>query len=237
MKIRQILYGMMLLVAATACENDAFVWGNEDFVRLNGPESWTLGTDSMAFSFAVYPTEMKEFTVNAELVVEGNVSGKDRVVRLRVDTARSTAVATDYQFSTEVTLPAEAHSVMLPIVLRRTELMKQQSVRLRVEIAPDSELAAGVNSAAGLTISWNDILSQPTNWGQLEEFFGAYSETKYRFIISTLGIAVFPYGEGEFTWGKMWNYRQEMVTALEEWNNNPENNAPMKDEYGNPVSF
>lgn len=51
------------------------------------------------------------------------------------------------------------------------------------------------------------------------EFFGDYSETKYRFIISTLGVSQFTYGEAEgMTWGEMWNYRLRMVAALEEYN-------------------
>ena len=130
------------------------------------------------------------------------------------------------------------HSADFDIVIQRIPEIQEEEIALRVEIAPGGDLEAGVSSASSLAIRWNDMITRPANWDDLEEFFGTYSEVKYRFIISTLGISMFPYGEGEFTWGRMWNYHLQMVAALDEYNNNPENpDRPMKDEHNDPISF
>lgn len=240
MKIRDILYGVVLLVAASACENDDYVWGEEDFVRINGPEIWTDGTDSMRFTFSTLPTDSMEVTMESTLTVQGRTADYNRSIHLRVDKEATTAPAGVYSFPEEVTLKAGEHSVAFPVVLRRTTEMQQKDVRLCIEIAPTGDLTTGVNDASSLTIVWNDKISKPANWDdKLVEFFGTYSEVKYRFIISTLGVYLFPYlEEEEFTWGLMYNYRLRMVAALEAYNNDPTNpDRPMKDENGGPVSF
>lgn len=236
MKIRQILWGVILLVMASACKNDDFVWGEEDFIRITGPEIWTLGTDSLIFTFSAFP-DATTYTMETELTVQGRTVDYDRVIRLQVNELKTTASPTDYEFSSEVILKAGEATVFFPIVLHRTEAMQQNDVRLCIEIAPSSDLQPGVSAFSSLTLAWNDKVTRPANWADLEEFFGVYSEVKYRFIISVLNVTLFPYGEAsEFTWGVMYNYKLKMRTALEAYNANPEN-SPMTDENGAVISF
>lgn len=240
MKIRNILYGVLLLGAASACENDDYIWGEADFVRIGGPEIWTNGTDSMRFTFSTLPTDSLEVTMECSLTVQGRTAGYDRNIHLQVDQEATTAPAGVYSFTQEVTLKAGEHRVTFPVVLRRTTEMQQKDVRLRIGIVPTGDLTNGTNDASSLTIVWNDKLTKPANWDdKLVEFFGPYSEVKYRFIISTLGVYLFPYlEEKEFTWGLMYNYRLRMVAALETYNNDPTKpDRPMKDENGGIVSF
>lgn len=231
---------MLLLGAASACENDDYIWSGEDFVRINGPEIWTNGTDSLLFTFSTLPTDSLEVTMESSLTVQGLPAGYDRSIHLQVDKKATTAPAGVYSFPQEVTLKAGEHSVAFPVILRRTTEMQQKDVRLRIEIAPTGDLTTGTDDASSLTIVWNDKLTKPANWDEnLVEFFGTYSEVKYRFIISTLGVYLFPYlEEKEFTWGLMYNYRLRMVAALEAYNNDPTKpDRPMKDENGGIVSF
>ena len=125
------------------------------------------------------------------------------------------------------------------ILLHRTEEMLHKDVRLCVGIAPTGDLKAGVNNFSSLTIVWNDKITKPSNWDDLTEFFGEYSEVKYRFIITTLGVSLFPYGENNGpTWGQMTDYRLRMAAALEAYNVDPANpDRPMKDENGGTISF
>ena len=133
-------------------------------------------------------------------------------------------------------LNAGQDSVGVDILLYRTEAMQTEEVRLQVKIDGSGDLQPGVDAWSALTIAWNDKITKPGNWEDLTEFFGDYSETKYRFIISTLGVSQFTYGEAEgMTWGEMWNYRLRMVAALEEYNATHSEN--MKDENGAVVSF
>ena len=205
--IKYILLGIWGLLLLNSCENDDFVWGKEDFARIVGPEIWTRNTDSMTFTFSVYPEEVKEFAVASCVVIQG-----------------------------EVILKAGQDSVGFDILLYRTEAMQTEEVRLQVKIDGSGDLQPGVDAWSALTIAWNDKITKPGNWEDLTEFFGDYSETKYRFIISTLGVSQFTYGEAEgMTWGEMWNYRLRMVAALEEYNATHSEN--MKDENGAVVSF
>lgn len=239
MNIRYLLYGILLLGLVYACENDDYVWGEENFARINAPEIWTNGTDSMTFTFSTMPTDSITFQLETEVVIQGQIANFDRVVHLQINKDKTTAPENIYSFPKEVTLPAGEHKTVFPIILHRTTAMQTKDMRLCIEIAPTGDLQGGVNNASSLTITWNDKITKPNNWEDLEEFFGSYSETKYRFIISTLGIYEFPYGSSsEFTWGLMFHYKVKMKTALENYNNDSSNpNRPMKDENGGTVSF
>ena len=234
--IKYILLGIWGLLLLNSCENDDFVWGKEDFARIVGPEIWTRNTDSMTFTFSVYPEEVKEFAVASCVVIQGKVADYDRTVKLAVDPSKTTAQTSDYSLPREVILKAGQDSVGFDILLYRTEAMQTEEVRLQVKIDGSGDLQPGVDAWSALTIAWNDKITKPGNWEDLTEFFGDYSETKYRFIISTLGVSQFTYGEAEgMTWGEMWNYRLRMVAALEEYNATHSEN--MKDENGAVVSF
>lgn len=237
--MRQFLYliGCFALLLG-GCHNDDYVWGGKDYARLVGPEVWTQGTDSMTFTFSVYPADTVQFAVESEIFVQGKVSDNDRIVRLQVDEVNTTAPADSYSVPEEVILRGGEHSAEFNILIYRIPEIQEQDITLHVKIVPGGDLDAGVSSASSLTITWNDRITRPSNWDDLMEFFGTYSEVKYRFIISTLGVSVFPYGEGKFTWGRMWNYHLQMVAALEDFNNDPDNpEAPLTDENGGVVSF
>ncbi len=236
---RNIFLLACLLLVWVGCKNDDYVWGEMSYARIVGPDIWTLGTDSMTYTFSTSSSDVTQFTVEAMIYVQGRVVDNDRSVRLKVDESRTSAVADSYTFPSEVVLKGGEHSTLCPIVINRTDEIKDKEYRLCVEIDPTGDLKAGVTKDASLTITWNDKISKPSNWeDDLNEFFGTYSEVKYRFIISTLGVSLFPYGEGDFTWGKMWNYHLQMIAALEKYNADETNpNRPLKDENGGIVSF
>ncbi len=241
MKISNICWAVALFLGLFAsCKEEPYLWESEDYARIVGPEVWTQGTDSMTFTFSVYPEDTTVFAVEAELFVQGKVADCDRAIALAIDEVRTTAAAGDYTMPEEVVLKAGEYRAGFEILLHRTEKLKNEEVRLSIGIAPSGDLQGGVRSESTLTVVWNDRITPPANWSVLEEFFGKYSDTKYRFIISTLGISTFPYGEAqEFTWGRMWNYRLTMIEALEAYNNDPANpDRPLRDEETDePISF
>lgn len=229
---------LFTLVFVTACENGDFLWEGETYARLIGPENYTLGTDSMTFTFSTHAADVTEFTAEAHIVIIGKVAAADRKVNLKVNEGKSTAVpGTHYQLSTQLTIPAGEREVFCPIVLKRAPELEGKSVRLHIEVVASDEIGVGVNEWNALTIVWNDMISKPLNWENLTEFFGEYSEIKYRFIISTLGITQFTYGDsGGMSWGEMNNYRLMMITALNAYNEaNPSH--PLTDENNQLVSF
>jgi hypothetical protein len=221
-----------------ACENDGFTWGDTTFARVEGPATWTLGTDSLQFTFSVQPADMTEFVVEAEIVVMGKASGRARRVDLVADPARTTATAgLHYAMPASVTIPAGETRAAFPVTLYRATDLTATEARLHVEIAATGDIGPGVNEWNSLAIRWNDMISRPLNWDALYEFFGTYSEVKYRFIISTLGVARFTYGDTDgMSWGVMNNYRLVLVEALARYNaGHP--TAPLTDENNQLVTF
>ena len=242
---KRILYicAALISVAAslslTGCSKQEIpAWTGEDYVRIEGPEVWTLDTDSMEYSFASSVSSVKTFDAECKVVVEGARADVDRVVYLKVDDA-TTAESSFYSMPEYVTIPAGQGYGSFRITLNRDTKLQDRKYILQVSIDDGkSTIKTGVQAYKKLTIKFSDILSRPSNWADLEEFFGAsYSDTKYRFIIDTVGTGDFTYLQtGGMSWGEMWNYRLLVVTALDEYNKQHPT-SPLKDEFGSLVSF
>ena len=233
-KIVSTLLTLAVIAVFTACENDKFYYQDEARARIEGPYEWALGTDSLIFSFAVYPSTLLEQPMTMTLYVMGEAAATDRTVKLEVDAAQTTAASTQYTLPTEVTIPAGAFEATFDVTLKRTSDLTSKAVALYFKVAESSDFKAGVNEQNHFLIKWNDILGKPKNWDtELTEFFGDYSLTKYRFIIDTLGFGDFG---GDMTWSELMNYKIRMKTALSEYNEaHPD--APLTDENGQLVTF
>lgn len=234
MKRNKIWIGLLGLITLMACENDPFFYNDEARVRIVGPEEWTLETDSLIFSFANYSSAVEDTTFDITVYVMGETSEVDRVASFGIDESLTSADATLFEFPASVTVPAGSFEASLPVTIKRGEVLKENSVTLYVQVLESTDFKVGVDSDDHLLIRWSDILTKPTNWEDLEEFFGAYSQVKYQFIIDTLNIATFDLDE--ITWGQMKNYQIQLAEALRVYNEeHPE--SLLTDEDGNLVSF
>ena len=227
----------ILLLAAigmfTACENDKFYYQDEARARIEGPYEWAVGTDSLNFSFAVYPSSVQEQEMKMILYVMGEAASTDRTAKLEVDASRTTASAAQYILPETVTVPAGKLEVPFIITLKRSEDLTSQTVSLYLRVAESNDFKIGVVEQNHFCLKWNDVLGKPKNWDtELTEFFGEYSYVKYRFIIDTIGFGEF--GNG-MTWSELMNYQIIMKTALDEYNASPA--GPLKDENGQLVEF
>lgn len=228
---------MILLLAVigmfAACENDKFYYQDEARVRIEGPYEWAVGTDSLNFSFAVYPSSVQEQEMKMILYVMGEAASTDRTAKLEVDASRTTASAAQYILPETVTVPAGKLEVPFIITLKRSEDLTSQTVSLYLRVAESNDFKIGVVEQNHFCLKWNDVLGKPKNWDtELTEFFGEYSYVKYRFIIDTIGFGEF--GNG-MTWSELMNYQIIMKTALDEYNASPA--GPLKDENGQLVEF
>ena len=228
---------MILLLAVigmfAACENDKFYYQDEARVRIEGPYEWAVGTDSLNFSFAVYPSSVQEQEMKMILYVMGEAASTDRTAKLEVDASRTTASAAQYILPETVTVPAGKLEVPFIITLKRSEDLTSQTVSLYLRVAESNDFKIGVVEQNHFCLKWNDVLGKPKNWDtELTEFFGEYSYVKYRFIIDTIGLGEF--GNG-MTWSELMNYQILMKTALDEYNASPA--GPLKDENGQLVEF
>ncbi|WP_294081330.1 DUF4843 domain-containing protein [Proteiniphilum sp. UBA5384] len=223
-----------LSILLLSCQNESFYYQDEARARLEGPYEWALGTDSLDYSFAFYPSSVTETAMNMTLFIMGKTTPNDRLVKLEVVLSETTALPEQYLCPTEIKVPANTYSVPFNVVLKRTSNLSSQNVRLRIRIADSGDFKTGVVEHNGFTIKWNDMLSRPRNWDELTEFFGTFSLTKFRFIIDTLGIGEFD--TNTMTWGQLNNYRIVMKNALTTYNEAHPGN-PLKDENGQLVNF
>ena len=76
-------------------------------------------------------------------------------------------------------------------------------------------------------------MSQPNNWDELEEFFGTYSDAKYRFMLNNAEVTEFD--TDEMTWAELNNYKIMLTNAYNEYR---ETYGPILDENtGLEISF
>lgn len=234
--IARYLLGAVLAMTMVACSNDQdFYYRDTPRVRLVGPEAWTVGSDSLTFSFVTYPTDTTEKVMMVNAVIMGTPQDHDRTANIVVDNDLTTASPQQYSLPATVTIPAGKTSAAFPVTLRRDASLQQQTVRLYIKVAPSDDFQPGVNEENHLLLVWNDILSKPTNWDELKEFFGEYSNTKYRFMIANAG-GITEFDTDKLSWGELMNLRIKFQNALQDYNNAHPGN-PLKDENGVLVEF
>ena len=229
---------MILLLAVigmfTACENDKFYFQDDARVRIEGPYEWAVGTDSLTFSFAAYPSQVQEQGMEMKLYVMGEAAATDRTAKLAIDRTLTTANDDQYVFPETVTIPAGKLEAPFIVTLKRADLTSG-TVSLYFRVVETNDFKVGVIEQNHFCIKWNDTLSKPKNWDtELLEFFGDFSLVKYRFIIDTIGFGEF--SATSMSWSELTNYKIIMKTALDEYND-AHPGAPLTDENGQLVTF
>lgn len=231
-----IITASLALTLLAGCGTDEdFYYNDHARVRLVGPEIWTVGTDSLTFSFVSVPSETTEQTLLVDARIMGTAANRDRTARLAVDATRTTAPQALYAVPAEVLIPADSTHARFPVVIRRDASLRSATVRLRIEVAASDDFLPGVNEENHLTFIWSDKLTMPANWPDLEEFFGAYSDTKYRFMLenSTPGTT---FSIDTMSWAMLMSYKIKFQNAVRTYNAAHPGNA-LSDENGNLVTF
>lgn len=232
--LKSIIFLLAVAGMFTACENDKFYYQDEARARIEGPYEWAVGTDSLTFSFATYPSQITTQDLEMKVYVMGESTATDRTAKIEIDTNQTTASADQYTFPETITIPAGKLEAPFIVTLKRTQELATSTVSLYLKVAQNNDFKVGVIEQNHFCIKWNDILGKPKNWDtELTEFFGDYSLVKYRFIIDTIGFGEFG---GNMSWSEMMNYKIIMTTALDEYNvAHPD--APLTDENGQLVTF
>lgn len=245
-KIKSLLLIVVVFATVTGCKKSELTkFELNDRVYIY-KEAFNTKRDSVTSSFAVKPNSLLVDTVKIAVRIMGVAKNYDREVKLMaVDTATTAVAGVHYQFLPYV-IKAGAYSADLPVVINRTTDMKTQSFTLTVEVAESKDLKPGVpNSAvtgnfAGASIRYfirmNDFLTKPSNWdSQLNTYFGAYSQVKFKFIIDVTGITEFAIGAAPLmSFGEISYYKAFVKSKLTDY---VTANGPLMDENGGVVTF
>ncbi len=235
MKIRNLIYAGLLLLSMASCSNDDFYYQDQARVRLVGPNIYTSGTDSLNFSFVTVSSDVNECTMDVDVFIMGEVADYDRTATIEVDKSKTTATEEMYEVPPTVVIPANANHAVLPVVIKRSAYIQDKSVKLRIQTGSSSDFASGVNEWNHLTLIWTDMLVKPNNWDDLKEFFGSYSNTKYRFMLENSG-GVTEFDTDTMSWALLQSYRIKFQNALNDYNS-AHPGSPLVDENGVVVSF
>lgn len=242
MKIRKMIYAsvacacLSVSLGLASCSDDDFLYQDQARVRLVGPKNYTAGSDSLTFSFATSPSDVQEKVMDVEVVVMGTVADHDRTANVTVDEGKTTATSDQYDFPKQVVIEAGKSQAILPVTLRRSAALQTKQVKLCVKVAGSDDFAIGVNEENHLLLIWSDMISKPTNWDDdLKEFFGNYSDVKYRFMLSNAeGITEFD--TDMMSWAELQSYKIKFANALNAYNE-AHPGAPLTDENGVLVTF
>lgn len=238
MKMKNLYYLILMAVAMlcfASCSEDDFLYQDQARVRLVGPKNYTAGTDSLNFSFATYTEETTEMSMDIDVCVMGPVADHDRTANVAIDESQSTASADLYALPLSVIIKAGESKGILSITMKRADLLQEKSVKLYIQVQPSDDFGVGVNEQDHILVIWNDMVSKPTNWADLEEFFGEYSNTKYRFMMANAG-GITGFDTDTMSWAELQSYKIKFVNALNKYNEEHPD-VPLRDENGVLVTF
>lgn len=235
MKIRSLILMGVAMLGFASCSDDDFLYQDQARVRLAGPKIYTAETDSLNFSFVTSPSDATEQQMDLDVYVMGPVADYDRVANFTVDEARSTATSEMYELPTSATVKAGSNHGTLTVTLKRVAALQEKSVRLYVKAVQSKDFAPGVNEENHLILIWSDMAIKPSNWADLEEFFGTYSNVKYRFMLAN-SDGVTKFDADTMSWALLQSYRIKFQNALNDYNA-AHPGSPLTDENGVLVTF
>lgn len=183
-----ILAGMLVLT--TSCESELQTYSGDAGVYF----AFEGTANVLQYSFF---TTTEEY-IDAELHVQtlGKPADRDRFFKLKVIETASTAVAgEDYNELTQAMCCIEAGKTetLVKLHLNYTPKLDNGSVRLYLELEPDSEFPAVMPSRRYATVIWTNLLVKPEVWDYVyADYFGSYSRVKHRYILAVLGWQELP---------------------------------------------
>ena len=147
----------------------------------------------------------------------------------------------DSRVSSNYVIKAGTVRTAVPIVVLRDASLKTNTAKLKFLVVADENFQLGEQNKLWRQLDFTDRLSQPTAWTAwwTQYVLGNYSVTKHAFMIATTGdkwddddLNMLYTGNSALRNAK----RAMLNTALLNYNNaHPLD--PMKDEFGEPISF
>jgi hypothetical protein len=177
--------------------------------------------------------------------VVGLASSSPRIVKLLAAEGSNARPGTDYKLL-DYTLPAGIVSFTYPLVVYKTAEMKTQTYRLVLQaetggafpgVVPEGpEITNTTISLRQMKIDLTDRIVQPAYWNNIASYFGAYSNTKYSYMIQSLGTGDLR----PVSLGGIWTTNDYLNAAIQLRNDlvvYEAANGPLIDENGNRVTF
>ena len=147
----------------------------------------------------------------------------------------------------ELILPANQNVLKLNVIVKREDAgLRKNARKLVLRLLPSDDFQTGEVNKLVKNITISDKLERPTRWKDNSYYYklylGNWSEVKHRFMIDITGqkwdndFLVYIIGNYD-TYSLRDYYLAKIKKALAEYNADPKNNPPLKDENGKEVVF
>lgn len=233
---------LFAIITLSACKKDQ----TETFNGKAGISFYYIsggGADSTNFSFANQLQQNSRDTIFVRMRVMGSAVNYPREIEVKALPA-TTATEGVHFFLPKITLPADSLTIAYPIILINTSDLKTNTYHLEVAVAENKDFIQGAVGQANVTtrnipvykINFNNQLIKPDYWLYIANYFGDYSNVKYRFMIDVCGITDFrpDYIGGFLLYSDFLNYNVKLKNALKAYT---DIFGPMLDENGTVISF
>ena len=153
--------------------------------------------DSIDYSFFLAGS-IQETEIWLQVNLTGNISTEERefsIVQTNVNEVGAAVAGTHYiAFDDErmkpyMSLPANATSTMIPIILTRTGTMDDNSFKLALAIEPNENFVEGIKEgnigSQSFIINVTAEVMQPVTWDRNYDYtFGTWGEEKMKFLVT-----------------------------------------------------
>lgn len=223
---------LFMISGAWACKKeDKLIYRNDPKIYIY--KNWlNYQYDSVNYSFAIKNSDRVRDTVWATVRIMGDASPQDRVIDFRpVDSLTTAVKGRDYELMNYI-MPADSFATKLGIIIKKTPEMDVKEVKIVMKLMASKDFKTGIYDQLFYRVVISNILVKPSDWDSwLKNYFGDYSERKYRFIIDVLGISEFT---NSMSYSEYSYFEQRMKNALADYETK---NGPMIDEKGSRVTF
>lgn len=244
--MKHIIFYTLLVCSLIACKKDEI---SSSFDAAPGVyfiynTSRPNNIDSISYTFVEKSSNTTSDTLWLPVRVSGSIAGYDRTINMTAAPNSTTAVENKHYKLLNYIMPKGSFDTQLGVVLLRDGSLLNESVVLTLHLEPSEDFRALMKdtlmddgrfySKNEVKIIFTDRLQKPTNWDSyLITFFGPYSNEKFRFIASVLGVSSFSTtGPNAVNFPRMQFYQNTVRNALVEYTTA---NGPLIDENNNPV--
>lgn len=250
MKKNTIYSGILLLgICLAGCKEslpDNF--GAIEGIYFNNQQSNATIVDSVARTFIYEDANELDVPVRVQLV--GRTSPQPRPVDIRVSSPDA-VLGTDYTLGSEAVLPAGSTSFDYVVTLRRTDILKQQSKTILLELHANehfiipftyqAQSGGDTTSVVSYKINFSDqFTAPPAGWKKM--FIGEFSQQKFELISDVMDIPRSDFNEEDKISSSLWMYIQSrMIAYVRDQQDKKSAGEPYDerafDENGEPLTF
>ena len=199
-KTVKLLFASMLFVACeekvvNQFEDASSLYFYRDMYTAN--DMGVIQYDSIDYSFFLAGS-VQETEIWLQINLTGDISTEERefsITQTNADEVGAAVSGTHYvAFDDErmkpyMTLPANATSTMIPIILTRTASMDDNSFRLALAIEPNENFVEGIKEgnvgSQSFIINVTAKVMQPVTWDSNYDYtFGTWGEEKMKFVLT-----------------------------------------------------